>query len=190
MIILVGASASGKTEIAKVLYQFHGYRKCITTTTRPPRLHETDGIDYRFLDKETFLHLEKEQNFLEVTHYQDHFYGIQRKDANINGVVILDPNGANTLCRLLKREVFIVYVDTKEETRKKRMMQRGETEKTIENRLSSDRHVFLPEHLLRIDLLVSNENERLIDQGLIIHQAYQAYIKKHHLHLKPNQEVM
>jgi len=182
MIILVGASASGKTEIAKVLYQFHGYRKCITTTTRHPRLHETDGIDYRFIDQETFEKLEENQAFLEVTHYQNHDYGIQRKDANINGVVILDPNGANTLYQLLGHEVFIVFVDTSEETRRKRMIQRGENETTILNRLKSDQNVFLPGELFSINLLIKNENERLIDQGLIIHQAYQAYLKKHNLH--------
>ena len=54
MIVLVGASASGKTELAKQLYQTYGYKKCITTTTREPRKNEVDGIDYHFLSQETF----------------------------------------------------------------------------------------------------------------------------------------
>ena len=53
MIILVGASASGKTEIAKILYK-KGYKKCVTTTTRQIRPSEVNGIDYHFITKEDF----------------------------------------------------------------------------------------------------------------------------------------
>ena len=37
MIILVGASASGKTEICKALCYKYGFKKFVTTTTREQR---------------------------------------------------------------------------------------------------------------------------------------------------------
>ena len=47
MIILVGPSASGKTEIAKILIKEYGYQKFVTTTTRNIRINEKDNVDYQ-----------------------------------------------------------------------------------------------------------------------------------------------
>ena len=54
MIILVGASASGKTEIAKLIIKKYGFKKMVTTTTRPMRAGEVADIDYHFISKEEF----------------------------------------------------------------------------------------------------------------------------------------
>lgn len=59
MIILVGASASGKTEVAKMLGKLFQMRKVITHTTRPMRENEKDGVDYYFVTREEFLNLKK-----------------------------------------------------------------------------------------------------------------------------------
>ena len=45
MIVLSGASASGKTEVTKVLASKDGIVKVITTTTRKMRIHEADGVE-------------------------------------------------------------------------------------------------------------------------------------------------
>ena len=57
MILLIGASASGKTEVAKVLLSKFGMKKAITHTSRPIRPSEVDGVDYHFVTKETFQRL-------------------------------------------------------------------------------------------------------------------------------------
>ena len=109
MIVLVGASASGKTEIAKILYK-KGYKKCVTTTTRQIRPSEVNGIDYHFITKEDFNKLLLENAFLEVTKYQNNLYGLQKKDIISNGVAILDPNGANNVIRAIGMGVFVVFI--------------------------------------------------------------------------------
>ncbi len=48
MIILVGASASGKTEVAKLLARKYGIRKVVTHSTRPLRSGEVNAVDYLF----------------------------------------------------------------------------------------------------------------------------------------------
>ena len=48
MILLIGASASGKTEIAKELTKLFGIEKAITTTTRLPRINEKNGVEFFF----------------------------------------------------------------------------------------------------------------------------------------------
>ena len=44
MLVLVGASASGKTDIAKILMDQYGYKKMVTTTSRKPRKGEVNGV--------------------------------------------------------------------------------------------------------------------------------------------------
>ena len=51
MIVLAGASASGKTEVAKLLAKKYGIVKIITTTTREKRVGEVDKRDYFFVSK-------------------------------------------------------------------------------------------------------------------------------------------
>jgi guanylate kinase len=176
MIILVGASASGKTELAKILYQNFGYQKCITSTTRNPRIHENDGIDYHFLSVDAFKKLEQDNQFVEVTQYQNQFYGIQKKDVKKDGIVILDPSGANTLIHKLKDQVFLVYVEAKEEIRRIRMQERKDKKEVIENRILGDRLVFNEKSLERIDLIIINETDSLLNQANLVNQEYQSYI--------------
>lgn len=176
MIVLVGASASGKTELAKQLYQTYGYSKCITTTTRLPRANEIDGKDYHFLSSQQFQILQNQNAFYEVTHYDHQAYGIQKKDVNQNGVVIVDPNGANTLVAHAAKDVFVVYVETKKEIREKRMLMRGDSLDNIYKRLENDEKVFNKSHFQRIDLLLHNEDHTMNELAKTVHECYQEYI--------------
>lgn len=176
MIVLVGASASGKTELAKILYQSYGYQKCVTTTTRLPRPNEQNGLDYHFVDKKTFLTLESNNAFLEVTYYQDNKYGIQKKDVNTKGIVIVDPDGANALIEQLDKDAFLVYVEASESLRIHRMKTRGDSEDLIQKRLKFDRDTFNINRFKNIDLLIRNESESLEKLAQKIHTAYQKYL--------------
>jgi len=177
MIVLVGASASGKTELAKILYQHYGYRKCITTTTRAPRLNEIDGIDYHFVSSHDFFILNDERAFLEVTMYQDHYYGVQRKDVFINGVVIVDPSGANAIYDKIGKDAYIVYVHSSEPLREKRMIERKDDEEIILKRLRNDALIFQDIAFKKINLILENEDNDLNDLANIVHQSYQSYLQ-------------
>ena len=84
MLIFVGASASGKTELAYYLKKNYHYHKCSTTTTRPKRHHETQDVDYHFVEDHTFntLKINKqicfgypEQNYcLDSSHLNIHYF--------------------------------------------------------------------------------------------------------------------
>jgi guanylate kinase len=55
MLILSSPSGAGKTSIAKGLLERDPKLKMsVSMTTRPPRPGEIDGIDYYFIDKESF----------------------------------------------------------------------------------------------------------------------------------------
>lgn len=59
MIILVGPSASGKTQIGYSLKKIYGLEKVVTYTTRRMRSGEVNGIDYHLLLKMNFYVLKK-----------------------------------------------------------------------------------------------------------------------------------
>ena len=52
MIIITGASCSGKTTAARILKE-KGYKEAISHTNRPIRDGEKDGVDYNFVSDET-----------------------------------------------------------------------------------------------------------------------------------------
>ena len=176
MIVLVGASASGKTELAKALCKTKGYKKCVTTTTRPMRKGEKDGLDYRFVDLETFEKLEHDDALVESTTYDGNRYGIQKSDVRTNGVVIVDPSGANALLDTFGESVFIVHVATSEPVRKERMATRGDAPEDILARLANDRLVFNEGSLRRIDLVVNNETDPIDVLAESIHTSHFTHI--------------
>lgn len=172
MIILIGASASGKTEIAKILKQKYGFEKIITTTTRPKRTHEVENVDYHFVSKDDFNHLLISGSFVEVTHYQDNFYGTNKADLKDNGLVILEPNGANAYLEVLGKTVFVVFIETSKELRKNYMTFRGDSLESIQDRIKNDDKRFKKKNILRVDLEIKNQNQPLEDLADDIYKAY------------------
>ncbi len=165
-----------KLNLAKNLYHHYGYKKCVTTTTREKRIGEKDGIDYHFLSKEQFESLMKNEGFFEVTVYSQTYYGIQKKDVSKDGIIIVDPNGANTLIDQLGKDVFVVYVKASEDIRRQRMHQRLDDPKLIEKRIENDRSVFKEENITRIDMVLNNDQEHIEKLAKKVHLAYQTYM--------------
>lgn len=55
LIIICGATGSGKTTIQNYLASKYGFERVITHTTRAPRKGEEDKKDYYFESEESFL---------------------------------------------------------------------------------------------------------------------------------------
>ena len=67
-IIILGKTASGKSKVVDELVK-KGFKKIVTTTTRPPRKKEVDGIDYNFVSNEEFQQLINTRYFAEWKKY-------------------------------------------------------------------------------------------------------------------------
>lgn len=154
MILLVGASASGKSVVARKLIENYGYKKIVTYTTREIRNDEENGVDYHFISKDEFIKKINESFFIEYAIYNDNYYGTALKDLKGLKVLIVEPNGANVYINKLKNDVKVVYLEASEEVRKERMFQRGDKEESINNRLISDNDYFKKDNIKRIDLSV------------------------------------
>ena len=57
LLIICGKSGSGKDALLKRLVQHYGFCPIISTTSRPPRFGEMNGVEYNFVSKEKFLEL-------------------------------------------------------------------------------------------------------------------------------------
>lgn len=129
MIVLVGASGSGKTSVAKELEK-RGYKRVVTYTTRLMRDGEKDGVDYHFLSDEDFDTIK--DCFVEHSTYRGWKYGCDislKYINNKNSVVILTPKGMRKLKKLYPlypKDVFTVYLDVDRSSRLVKILQRGD----------------------------------------------------------------
>ncbi len=105
LLVLISApSGGGKTTLCQqLLLARRDMARAVTCTTRPPREGEQDGVDYYFLNAESFLKRVQAGNFLEHATVHGHSYGTlksevlgkmrQGKDVLLN----VDVQGAATI---------------------------------------------------------------------------------------------
>lgn len=141
MIILTGASASGKTEVGKLLASEYGYKKVITYTTRPMRIGEVDGVDYHFVSKDEFLRLKNENFFFETVEYNNNCYGTAKNSLNGKCYLIVDAKGLDTY-NASELEFVSFYLDCDEDVRYTRMIGRGDNVDDAKKRIIVDRKAF------------------------------------------------
>ena len=75
-LVLSAPSGCGKSTLVDMLLQeYPDFVYSISCTTRPPRGHEEDGVDYHFLTKARFEQLIAENAFIEYAKVHDNYYG-------------------------------------------------------------------------------------------------------------------
>lgn len=127
IIVLLGASGSGKSTIENELATHHDFKKIISYTTRKPRENEENGKDYYFVDNETFNEILDRDLFAEHDEYsQNRLYGTLKSDyVDDNKVVVLTPNGLRQLKKNCPNEdILTVLIEASLGTRIKRYIDR------------------------------------------------------------------
>lgn len=132
VLIIVGASASGKSTLAKSIEtRLPNFSRIVTYTTRPKRENEIDGIDYHFISEETFDGMIKQDVFVEHASYRGWKYGTAINFGNNeNKIVVLTPAGARAFRRYrdkhpeLNIEVLVTYLDVDRRSRLIKMLER------------------------------------------------------------------
>ena len=80
VLVLSGPSGAGKSSLIKKIENDIGdYYFSISTTTRPMREGEVEGIDYHFVAKEEFIKDIEDDNFLEYATVHGNYYGTSLK---------------------------------------------------------------------------------------------------------------
>ncbi|MBP5091656.1 MAG: hypothetical protein J6328_03760 [Bacilli bacterium] len=177
MILLVGASASGKTEVGKILLSKYGMKKAITHTSRSIRPNEVDGVDYHFVSKEEFLSLWNEGKLIENTFYNGNYYGCSKAEISEDKVVILDPNGLKKFQSLGDPTLITFLLTADEATRRKRMGIRGDEPGAIEKRIVNDRVAFSKEAIGDTDYVIATEGKSVEEIADLVYKTYQDRLK-------------
>lgn len=156
--ILVGKSASGKDAVRKQILKISSYKSIISTTSRPPREGEQEGVDYYFISKDEFIELIEDGAFAEYRKYNAidkndesvvWYYGT-RKNNKYNErskyIIILDLDGARSFIDFYGADnCRVCYIFCNDEERERRAKEgRGEDFKQNEwnRRLEDDNKKF------------------------------------------------
>ena len=79
MLVLSSPSGAGKTTISRLLLPADDHIDLsVSATTRPMRPNELDGVDYHFVDQDTFDAMVVNDEFLEHANVFGHSYGTPR----------------------------------------------------------------------------------------------------------------
>ena len=170
IIILTGKSSCGKNSIYNQLIK-KKYKGLVTNTTRPPREHETNGIDYNFLTQEKFDKLIEDGQMVEYRKYNTIFgtwyYGSSAENIDLNKhdyVIILTLDGAEAFIRRFGAENCIIfYIDCPKRIREDRAKKRGSFNQDEWNRrLITDNQDFTLEKVAKIcNFKIANYDKKL-----------------------------
>lgn len=172
VMILIGKSASGKDTIQAELVNNYGYSPIVSTTSRPIRDGEIDGVNYHYVSKDVFKERIRDGKFIEFRSYDTlvngkpdtWYYGVEKMNLTGKNVAVLDIDGAKSLIEYYgKNHCDVVYIEALDEVRKERAIKRGSFDEIEWNRRAiADEKDFNAERVFSIaDSTVSN------NQGVI-----------------------
>lgn len=124
VIALVGKSGAGKDYIMHQMAEEKGWRIIVSSTTRPKRDYETEGVDYHFLTEKEF----SAARFLETASFNGWHYGTRYEDLDPTrtNIGVFNPTGLKSLAAHDDIELSIIYVKASDKTRLLRQLNREE----------------------------------------------------------------
>jgi len=140
-VVLIGASASGKSTLQTMLIKREPcFKKVVTYTTRPPRDGEVNGVDYHYITNEEFDKLLNEGFFAEHNSYREWSYGTPKHELmndNENHVIVLTPAGYREL-KKNNIETLSILIDVDRRSRLINNLKRGDNIEEAYRRSLSD----------------------------------------------------
>lgn len=176
MIVLVGASASGKSSIEKYIVDNYGYNKIVSYTTRDPREGEVDGIDYHFITVKQFKELQGQGFFSETAIYNNWYYGTAKEDCTDDKIAVLTPHGLRQLKKIDGLNITSFYINVPRRDRLIKLLQRGDSIEESYRRNVSDVGMFdgLEDE---VDFVIDNEgyNKSISEMADIVMNCHEYF---------------
>lgn len=182
IIALYGESGAGKDYFLNRALSLQEYKnslyKIISSTTRPPREGEEDGVTYHFLSNIDFAMQVLDLSMIEAAAFRGWYYG-----TNINSIKkdfinigIFNTSSIDILLKDDRFDIVPIYITAPAKVRLIRALER-ENEPDIDEiirRYKTDREdfeVFFEDHQELDQIVINNTGEAEIDVAAIIEKA-------------------
>ena len=169
IVALFGAAGVGKDALQKEIVKqspdlFH---EIISSTTRPPREYEKNGVDYIFLSDDEYEKYLKENAFLEHADFRGWHYGTLTSSVEYNkfNIGVFNISGVKQLLKLPSDNYYIIpiFVVASQKTRLLRQLNREDHPDCDEivRRYQADAEDLAPDNLNFWHLIECNEYAEL-----------------------------
>lgn len=161
---IAAPSGAGKTSLVNALLNDGDKHLCVSIshTTRPKRPAETDGVNYHFVDRQRFLNMRNNGDFLESAEVFGNLYGTSRAwvqdqlDRGLDVILEIDWQGAEQVRRQIQPTKSIFILPPSLATLRDRLTSRGQDNvDVIEHRMQLARNEI--SHYGEADYLVIND---------------------------------
>jgi guanylate kinase len=179
ILIVSGPSGAGKSTIIQSAKPYIGdFYFSISTTTREPRDGEIDGVDYHFVDRESFKRGIERGEFLEYAEVHGNYYGTSLepvKKALLNNKLVIfdiDVQGHRLARERLNSLITSIFITpTSLYELEKRLHLRGvDSREVIDRRLKNAKEEM--KYIGEYDYLILNENiESAIERFVAVAKA-------------------
>ena len=163
LFIVSAPSGAGKTSLVKALIaSLDNVVVSVSHTTRPSRSGEVDGVNYHFVDKETFLELRAQDGFFEWAEVFGNLYGTAKAGIDdqlargIDVILEIDWQGARQIRAQRDDTVSLFILPPSTATLRQRLTARGQdNDEVIEKRMLAAKAELA--HYNEADFLILND---------------------------------
>ncbi len=178
-------SGAGKTSLVQALVEStDDVCVSISHTTRTMRPGETDGVDYHFVDHDTFLTMVGEGAFLEHAKVFTNYYGTSQAWVNdklaegMDVILEIDWQGAAQVRRILPEAVSIFIVPPSKECLRQRLTGRGQDDETVIAARMAEAQNEMSHYAEAHYLLINDDFQETLDEFRAITRAERQRLEK------------
>jgi guanylate kinase len=179
--VITGPSGVGKgTLIRTLLERVPELELATSATTRKPRVGETHGVDYYFLDDDEFRRRVEADEFVEHASYSGRRYGTLREELEKRlergapVVLEIEVQGARQVARSMPEAVRIFVAPPSEEALRTRLIGRGtDSAEDVQRRLETAREELRAQDEFRHVVV----NDRLEDAVTALEEVVRAALR-------------
>lgn len=141
LVTITGPSLTGKSKLARLLEPF-GFEELVSTTTRPKRTGEIDGVHYNFVDVVTFKKMLKDNLMIEHSPVGANFYGVSKPafesviNKGKNGIAVVEPDGSQEIAKYCNKNninLHQIFLDNPTQLLMERFLKRFKEDKLADD---------------------------------------------------------
>jgi guanylate kinase len=178
LFIVFGRSGVGKSSIVREFQERNPnlIKLIVTTTTRPIREGEVDGVNYHFTTRENFERMIAEDKLVEYVEYNGNYYGTTKDEFDYvrDNMIVLEPEGMSKMEELYGKTFIIYKIEIQASDAKvlERLLNRNSSIEEIAKRFRDDKIRFENvDYDVRINSDVEFYETILLFEDLVKHEA-------------------